>query len=60
MNDNLRQLAFQAGFIGESLDTTVFGTCQETALKNFAELIVEQLTKAQCSQDIRTKLGLGE
>ena len=41
MNERLKELAFQAGFVGESMNP-IFGTCQETALKNFAELIVRE------------------
>lgn len=41
MNERIRELAFQAGFVGESMNP-IFGTCQETALKNFAELIVKE------------------
>ena len=41
MNERVKELAFQAGFVGESMNP-IFGTCQETALKNFAELIVEE------------------
>lgn len=42
MNERLKQLAAQAGFLGEDLDKTVFGTCHSTALENFAELILEE------------------
>lgn len=41
MNDRAKELAFQAGFIGESM-YPVIGTCQETALENFAELIIKE------------------
>ena len=41
MNERIKELAFRAGFIGESMNP-IFGTCQETALKNFAELIVRE------------------
>ena len=41
MNERIKELAFQAGFVGESMNP-IFGTCQETALKNFAELIVRE------------------
>jgi hypothetical protein len=39
--ERFRELAFRAGFVGDSL-YPVFGTCQETALRNFAVLIVEE------------------
>lgn len=41
MNERIKELAEQSGFIGESM-YPVFGTCQETALKNFAELIIQE------------------
>jgi hypothetical protein len=41
MNEQIKKLANQAGFIGDSM-YPIFGTCQETALNNFAELIIEQ------------------
>ena len=44
MNERIKELAFQAGFVGESMNP-IFGTCQETALKNFAELIVRECLK---------------
>jgi len=42
MNERMRELAKQAGFIGTNLHNTVIGTTQETALQNFAELIVQE------------------
>lgn len=41
MNERIQKLAFNAGFIGKSMNP-IFGTCQETALENFAELIVKE------------------
>ena len=41
MNERIRELLKQAGFIGEGMNPIV-GTCQETALKNFAELIIRE------------------
>ena len=38
MNEKIKDLASQAGFVGESM-YPIFGTCQETALTNFVELI---------------------
>jgi hypothetical protein len=46
MNKRILELAEQAGFIGEGFQDTVMGTCQETALENFAELIVKECIKA--------------
>ena len=48
MNERIKELAAEAGFIGESM-YPIFGTCQETALKNFAELIVRE-----CAQICKT------
>jgi len=42
----LRTLARHAGFIGDNLNTTVIGTCQQTALNNFSELIIEECVAA--------------
>jgi hypothetical protein len=50
MNEKLKDLAFRAGFVGESM-FPILGTCQETALQNFANLIVEE-----CCQAAKTKL----
>ncbi len=41
MNERIKELAFQAGFIGESMNP-IIGTSQVTALENFAELIVRE------------------
>ena len=49
MNNRIRDLAQQAGFIGESM-WPIFGTSQETALNNFAELIVNHAT--ECVRDV--------
>ena len=43
MNERIRELCKRAGFIGEGFQNTVIGTCQETALENLAELIVEEM-----------------
>ena len=53
MNERIKELAFQAGFVGESMNP-IFGTCQETALKNFAELIVRECANI----DFRFKVGM--
>lgn len=42
MNEHLQNLARRAGFIGTNFGNTVIGTDQETALANFAELIVQE------------------
>lgn len=42
MNEKLKDLAFKAGFVGESMFPIV-GTCQETALQNFAELLIDEV-----------------
>lgn len=43
MEDNkFRELAARAGFVGSNLSNTVIGTDQETALKNFHNLVVEE------------------
>ena len=42
MNERIKELAFQAGFIGESMNP-IIGTSQVTALENFAELIVRDI-----------------
>ena len=42
MNERTKLLAMQAGFNGEGFHNTQVGTCQETALKNFAKSIVRQ------------------
>lgn len=40
VNKKIKDLAFQAGFVGENM-YPVFATCQETALNNFAQLIIQ-------------------
>ena len=42
MNEKIKELAVKAGFVGESM-YPIFGTCQETALNNFSELIVNDV-----------------
>lgn len=42
MNEHLQDLARRAGFIGTNFSNTVIGTDQETALANFAELIIKE------------------
>lgn len=42
MSSQLRELARAAGFFGNDFQNTALGTCQETALQNFAELIVKE------------------
>ena len=44
MNNKIKDLALRAGFVGENM-YPIFGTSQETALRNFAELIVEECAK---------------
>jgi hypothetical protein len=41
----IEQLAREAGFMGEALDNTQFGTTHLRALENFAELIVQECVK---------------
>lgn len=41
MNERIKELVFQAGFIGESMNP-IIGTSQATALENFAELIIKK------------------
>ena len=41
MNERIRELAEQSGFVGESMNT-VFGLSQAAALEKFAELIVKE------------------
>lgn len=45
MNQKLKDLAFRAGFVGESM-YPIFGTSQETALATFAELIIKECADA--------------
>ena len=42
MNERTKLLAMQSGFTGEGFHNTQVGTCQETALKNFADRIVRE------------------
>ena len=42
MNEQIKELAKQAGFCGTGFHNTLPGTTQEDALKNFAELIVRE------------------
>jgi hypothetical protein len=53
MNERIKDLAFRAGFIGESMNP-IIGTSQVTALENFAELIVRECAGI----DFRHKVGL--
>jgi hypothetical protein len=41
MNERIKKLAEQSGFIGQSMNP-IIGTSQETALKNFAELLIRE------------------
>lgn len=52
MNERIRELAKQAGFCGTGFRNTLPGTTQEDALKNFAELIVEE-----CANIIHKRIG---
>jgi hypothetical protein len=54
MNQRIRELAEQAGFHGPSMNP-VFGTTSETALQNFAELIL-----AECTETVREVLRENE
>lgn len=40
MNERIKDMAFRAGFVGESM-YPIIGTTQEQALNNFVELIVQ-------------------
>ena len=42
MNERIAELAKKAGFCGTGFHNTLFGTTQEDALENFAELIVKE------------------
>ena len=57
MNERIRELAKQAGFIGTNLHNTVIGTTQETALQNFAELIVQECSKLLTETDFNNING---
>jgi hypothetical protein len=63
MNERIKSLAFQAGFIGESM-YSVFGTTQQEALDNFAELIVKECAELVeynskgAGRDIREHFGV--
>lgn len=52
MNEQIKELAFQAGFIGESM-YPILGTTQEQALDNFAELIIKDVIKSVDSYDFK-------
>lgn len=67
MNDKMRELCLRAGFVGEGLSNTMFGTTQETALKNLIELVAEEcaelcsdLDGGECvfSRGIRARFGI--
>lgn len=72
MNERIIEIATKAGFVGDSMHP-IFGTCQETALNNFAELIIEECiaqcwtvseienkgwTISECSKRIRKHFGV--
>jgi hypothetical protein len=42
MNERIKELCKQAGFVGDDM-YPIFGTSQETALKNLTELIVKDI-----------------
>lgn len=44
MNEEMKALCIQAGFIGENM-YPIFGTCQEAALKNLIELVRKDIHK---------------
>ena len=46
MNEHIARLAREAGFCGGTLSNTQPGTCIETALENFAKLIVQDCADA--------------
>ena len=46
MNPIIEDLARRAGFCGTGFANTQFGTTRETALENFAQLIVQQCADA--------------
>ncbi len=46
MNKEIKELALQAGFCGENLENTQFGTCHQTALEIFALLITKKCADA--------------
>jgi hypothetical protein len=50
----IKNLLTQAGFIGEGFQRTVIGTCQETALENFVELLAEDLVQAVLNNQMET------
>jgi hypothetical protein len=55
MNDRIKELCVQAGFVGDDM-YPIFGTSQETALKNLAELIVKECAEIADNADaIREK-----
>jgi uncharacterized protein YaaQ len=72
MNIQIKELAEQAGFIGNGFQNTVVGTSHETALKNFAELIAQECAElcdrfqardvgmqpAECAGAIRNMFGV--
>jgi len=51
MNERIKDLCLQAGFIGENM-YPAFGTCQETALNNLVELIVQE-----CAEVVYSRSG---
>jgi hypothetical protein len=56
MNERIKELAEQAGFIGESM-YPINGTCQQTALQNFAELIVRECANWIKNTDSDSDIG---
>ncbi len=58
MNERIKELALQAGFIGESMNP-IIGTSQATALENFAQLIVRECEVA-LSPMLRDMISRGQ
>lgn len=50
MNQRVKELMTQAGFVGENM-YPVFGTSQQTALQNFAEMIVKECIQVARNAD---------
>jgi hypothetical protein len=44
MHPKIRDFAAQAGFVGDNM-YPVFGTCQETALQNLVQMVVEDCAR---------------
>jgi len=53
MNERIKELAEQAGFCGTGFHNTLPGTTQEDALKNFAELLIQECVRCAEGEWIR-------